>query len=51
MLLYVIRCVKEVKKLARDVRIQSVPRYLVNKEGFPVQRDSVLSGASRVRQS
>ena len=32
MLLYVIKCLKEGRKLACDTVIPSVPKYLVNKE-------------------
>lgn len=34
MLLYVIKCLKEGRKLACDAVIPSVPKYLVNKERF-----------------
>lgn len=44
MLLYVIKCLKEGRKLACDTVIPSVPKYLVNKERLWVQSDSVLGG-------
>lgn len=49
-LLSVIKFLEEVKKLACDAIIPSAPKYLVNKERFWVQSDSLLSGASRGRQ-
>lgn len=39
MLLYLIKFLEEVKKLACDAIIPSVPKYLVNKESFRVQSD------------
>lgn len=51
MLLYVIKCAKEVKKLACEAIIPSVPKCLVNTERFWVWSDSALPAASRGRQS
>lgn len=39
MLLYLIKFLKEVKKLTCDAIIPSMPKYLVNKESFRVQSD------------